>query len=298
MIEGRDFFDPLEEDLARLGSELRRLPTPMPSPALLDRVRRLAHLELAGRGDERLNRLILAFLLAFSWTISLVAFAVVRLVSGEGLELLGIAGLAGIAGRTGLAWSVTVLRRGLDIGCDGSSPARLPPSQRKENDMSSLRRQLRTAPSIGIALSALSALAAGSAFLLVGGDEFPVPGRIAASIAIALLVFTYGFLVSYVYGDARRRGMRHVVWALVAALVPNALGFIAYFLLREPLLQPCPSCGAKSRRDFAFCPQCGSPLPQACMSCRRPVEPGWSHCAHCGKSILGATPTPSATAES
>ena len=164
--------------------------------------------------------------------------------------------------------------------------------------MSRLSEGFRVAPRIGIALSAISALAAGSAFLLVGGDELSVPGRVAAGISIALLVFTYGFLVSYVYGDARRRGMRHVVWALVAALVPNALGFIAYFLLREPLLQPCPSCGARARRDFAFCPQCGSALPRACPSCRRPVETSWSHCAHCGKSILGATPTPSATAES
>ena len=107
MIEDHDFVDPVEEDLARLGSELRRLPTPMPSPALLDRVRRLAHLELAGRADEKLNRLVLVFLLAFSWTISLVVFAVVRIVSGESLELLGIAGLADIAGGTGLTWSVT-----------------------------------------------------------------------------------------------------------------------------------------------------------------------------------------------
>jgi Double zinc ribbon len=163
--------------------------------------------------------------------------------------------------------------------------------------MSRLSEALRVAPSTGVALSTLTALVAGSAFLVVK-SEIPVPGRIAAGIAIGLLVFTYGFLVSYVYGDARRRGMRHVVWTLVAAFVPNALGFIAYFLLREPLLQPCTSCGATARRDFAFCPQCGAPLPRTCPSCRRPVETSWSHCAHCGKSIPGATPTPSPVAQS
>jgi hypothetical protein len=106
MIEGQDFVGPVEEDLARLGSELRRLPTPMPSQALLDRVRRHAHLELAGRADEKLNRLVLAFLLAFSWIMSLVVFGVVRLLSGESLDLLGIARVASVAGRTGLSWSV------------------------------------------------------------------------------------------------------------------------------------------------------------------------------------------------
>jgi RNA polymerase subunit RPABC4/transcription elongation factor Spt4 len=102
---------------------------------------------------------------------------------------------------------------------------------------------------------------------------------------MALFVFSYGFLVSYVYGDAKRRGMRALVWAVVAALVPNALGFIAYFLLREPLLKPCGACGVLARRDLAFCPQCGSPLAQVCPSCRRAVEPAWKHCAHCGALV-------------
>jgi hypothetical protein len=89
----------LDEELEVLGLELRRLPTPMPPQALVSRVRRLAHLELAGRADERLNHLVLVFLLVFSWTVSLFAFLAVRLVSGE--SLLGSA-----TGPT-LSWSVT-----------------------------------------------------------------------------------------------------------------------------------------------------------------------------------------------
>jgi hypothetical protein len=81
----------LDEELEVLGRHLRRLPTPMPPEALVARVRRLAHLELAGRADEKLNRLVLMFLLVFSWTVSLVAFFAVRLLSGESLELLGAA---------------------------------------------------------------------------------------------------------------------------------------------------------------------------------------------------------------
>jgi hypothetical protein len=88
----------LDEGLEVLSLELRRLPTPMPPEALVSRVRRLAHLELAGRADERLNRLVLVFLLLFSWTLSLFALLAVRLLSGE--SLLGSA-----TGST-LSWSV------------------------------------------------------------------------------------------------------------------------------------------------------------------------------------------------
>jgi hypothetical protein len=162
--------------------------------------------------------------------------------------------------------------------------------------MSRLSREFHVAPRTGVVISAIVAAASWTLFLLFAED---VAGgaRVPLGFLIALLVFTYGFLVSYVYGDAKRRGMRYVIWTLVAALVPNALGFIAYFLLREPLLQMCGACGATARRDFAFCPSCGSPLPRACPSCRRPVETTWSHCAHCGTKIFGREPTPVAQPE-
>jgi hypothetical protein len=88
----------LDEELEALSLELRRLPTPMPPEALVSRVRRLAHLELAGRADERLNGLVLAFLLLFSWTVSLSTFLAVRLISGESL--------LGTALWSPLSWSV------------------------------------------------------------------------------------------------------------------------------------------------------------------------------------------------
>jgi hypothetical protein len=90
----------LDEELEALSLELRRLPTPMPPEALVSRVRRLAHLELAGRAEERLNRLVMGFLLLFSWTVSLFILFVVRLLRGASLELLGSP-----TGST-LSWSV------------------------------------------------------------------------------------------------------------------------------------------------------------------------------------------------
>jgi hypothetical protein len=150
--------------------------------------------------------------------------------------------------------------------------------------MSRLRQEFAVAPRVGVVLSAAAALVAALIFVTVMRGA-PLPVRTAFGVAMASFIFVYGFLVSYVYGDARRRGMRHRIWALVAALVPNALGFLAYFLLREPLPRRCTSCGTAARRDLGFCPQCGSALTRVCPTCRRPVEPEWSHCAHCGTKL-------------
>jgi hypothetical protein len=89
------------EELESLGTELRRLPTPMPPPALVERVRRLAHLELASHADEKLNRLVLVFLLVFSWTVGLVGFFAVRVVASGTASVLGLAALQG----SSLSWS-------------------------------------------------------------------------------------------------------------------------------------------------------------------------------------------------
>lgn len=95
-------------------------------------------------------------------------------------------------------------------------------------------------------------------------------------------------LIGYVNGDARRRGMRYVMWTLLAALIPNAIGIILYFVLREPLITPCPRCAAPLRPGFAFCPKCGAALAEACPQCRSAVEAGWSHCARCGATLSAA----------
>jgi hypothetical protein len=152
--------------------------------------------------------------------------------------------------------------------------------------MTRLREELGVPPRAGVAVSAVLALGSSFLWAFVAGG-LPGPARTALTALLGLLVFIYGFLVSYVYGDAKRRGMRPVLWALAAALVPNALGLIAYFLLREPLAKRCATCGAAARRDFAFCAQCGSPLRELCAACRRPVDASWSHCAHCGTPIAG-----------
>lgn len=72
------------DELQRLTSELSARPTPTAPTGAVERVRRLVHLELAGRADERLDRMVFVFLLTFSWTATIAGFVAMRLLTAEG----------------------------------------------------------------------------------------------------------------------------------------------------------------------------------------------------------------------
>jgi hypothetical protein len=109
--------------------------------------------------------------------------------------------------------------------------------------------------------------------------------RLAAPILMGALLAGFTLLVGYVYGDAKRRGMRYVMWTWLAALVPNGLGIVLYFILREPMPVFCAKCGGAMGTGFAYCPHCGGSIAPACPACNRVSQPGWSHCAYCGVKI-------------
>lgn len=83
----------------------------------------------------------------------------------------------------------------------------------------------------------------------------------AALIGLAggMLACAYFLLAGYVYRDAVRRGMPPIPWTALAVVVPNCVGFVLYFVLRKPMLHPCPGCGRGVTPDAAFCPRCGQP---------------------------------------
>jgi hypothetical protein len=105
---------------------------------------------------------------------------------------------------------------------------------------------------------------------------------VIAPLLVASAAGAYALGAGYVYGDARRRGMRHVMWTLLVIFVPNAIGFILYFMMRDPMPVFCPRCGRGMNPGFAFCPSCGNNVAPACASCGKRLEAGWTHCAWCG----------------
>jgi Double zinc ribbon len=138
-------------------------------------------------------------------------------------------------------------------------------------------------------------IAAGIVFLLgflilslvfnVRENRAPPPVRYIGPIVMPLFFAGYALLIGYVYGDARRRGMRYVMWTLLAIFLFNGIGIILYFILREPLLVYCSRCGSGVQPSHAFCPRCGAGVQPACQGCHRTIQQGWTHCAWCGNQL-------------
>jgi len=116
-------------------------------------------------------------------------------------------------------------------------------------------------------------------------QNWPKSARITFVLWISLFFFAAMLLIGYINADARRRGMRYVMWTLLSVFIPYGIGIILYFVLRDPLLVSCAKCGASGRSSFVFCPKCGEALTSSCPVCKRAVEPGWNRCAYCGKEL-------------
>src|ERR1700692_3260463 len=72
---------------------------------------------------------------------------------------------------------------------------------------------------------------------------------------VSLFLATFIFLVAYVNRDAKRRGMNSGLWTfLVIVLCPAyfAIGFIIYFLMRQPLQYHCPQCASLVDARYNF----------------------------------------------
>ena len=106
------------------------------------------------------------------------------------------------------------------------------------------------------------------------------------SILGGFLMAVVVLMIGYVNADSKRRGMNPVLWTLLVIFVPKALGFIAYFLLRKPLLTPCPSCGTEIGSDFRYCPKCGHAMTPTCSHCGRSISGDYVCCPYCGKAVV------------
>ncbi len=123
-----------------------------------------------------------------------------------------------------------------------------------------------------------------------GHPHLPALALAGAVTAVSIAVASVLFLIAYVNRDAERRGMNSTLWTLlVIILLPGylALGFIIYFLLREPLPFKCPQCGATVSARFNFCPSCKFNLRPTCRQCKREVRIGDHYCPHCAYELAG-----------
>ena len=151
-----------------------------------------------------------------------------------------------------------------------------------------------TAWIVGCLLAILSGLAIALGPLTYDTALHTIPMAMKWGLLLAppLCVMIYALLVGFIYVDAKRRQMRHVMWAWLA-LVPYLVGVILYFILRDPLPTPCPVCGSDVLRRHAFCAGCGASVHPTCNECGKSLELGWSNCPFCGYRVNPPEPASS-----
>jgi len=118
-------------------------------------------------------------------------------------------------------------------------------------------------------------------------NEQPLPpaAKVLLPILCGVLIYAWVMLVGFVYGDAKQRGMRYVMWTWLAVLLPDAIGIILYFILRDALPVTCPTCSTRVNSKFPFCPNCGTALKPRCPQCGQSVELAWANCGQCGTKL-------------
>lgn len=113
--------------------------------------------------------------------------------------------------------------------------------------------------------------------------------RIFISIFLSILLFVWSMLLGYVNRDAKRRAMNSALWTLICIFIGNGIGFILYFLLRDPMHATCPKCGAIADSSFTFCTRCRFELRPKCPNCGHGVHAGDLYCASCGADVAKLT---------
>src|SRR5262249_45857621 len=149
-----------------------------------------------------------------------------------------------------------------------------------------IRREVTTIPAWAFAIAAVLFVLIPFLFYTFvwsrGGSDAPQPFRILVSFLPGTILAFLALMAGYVNKDAGRRGMNRTLWTLIVIFVPNAIGFILYFLMRHPVRVECPKCAAATDLRANFCPNCGYSFSPACPQCRSAVRPGDKFCAHCG----------------
>lgn len=106
-----------------------------------------------------------------------------------------------------------------------------------------------------------------------------------ALVLSGIMVAAFVPAAFYVNADAKRRQMNRLLWTLLVIFVPNAIGFIIYFLMRQPIALSCPQCSATVKTDYSYCPSCQVELTRTCPACHRAIKTDWLNCAYCGNTL-------------
>jgi len=163
---------------------------------------------------------------------------------------------------------------------------------RSENQ-SVVAREIRIVPVWAWALAAVAFIAA-QWYFNIAIVHHPRPPAAWARPVLGLFAGigggAYLLIIGYVNRDSKRRRMSPLLWTLVALIIPNGMGILLYFVLRQPFTGTCPQCGRAIEVDFKFCPRCSQKLGPNCPQCQRSVQADDSYCPYCGTSLDKSAP--------
>jgi RNA polymerase subunit RPABC4/transcription elongation factor Spt4 len=160
--------------------------------------------------------------------------------------------------------------------------------QVKNETRSGFTAEIKFVPPWAWVLSGIGLVCAPLAFTLVLARQSNAPpawARPLLGLLLGLVLGCFLLLIGYINRDAKRRGMSPAFWTILAVIIPNALGIILYFLLRQPLHSACPQCGSGVQTGFNFCPRCSYKLSPSCPQCQRLVGVNDVYCPYCGTSL-------------
>ena len=112
-----------------------------------------------------------------------------------------------------------------------------------------------------------------------------LPMRLLMGYSWGTAFASYVLLVGYVSRDVRRRRMPAGLWMLIVVVMPGGIGAVVYFLLRQPMMIPCPHCSTEITSSVHFCPQCQFQLAPVCGRCFRGVQITDVYCTQCGHDL-------------
>ncbi len=122
------------------------------------------------------------------------------------------------------------------------------------------------------------------------------PFTISAILFIASIVFLWFLLPTWVYLDARRRGMASpTIWSALT-LVSLVFGLAAYLIVRpeDTAGAVCPKCG-RTAAGGTYCAYCGTPVAsEFCQACGYPTRAEWLFCPNCQASLKAKPDEPTA----
>jgi Phospholipase_D-nuclease N-terminal len=154
--------------------------------------------------------------------------------------------------------------------------------------------ELRLIPTWAWILAGIGFIAAHIVFYLVMAHDPKAPplwARGLMALGAGSVFGCYCLLIGYINRDAGRRGMSRLAWTLLAVFVPNGLGIILYFILRQALPCLCRRCCAQVQAGYSYCPHCGENLTPQCPHCHHAIHRGDVFCPFCGQQADAGRPS-------